>query len=137
MDADTLLQPQWRISTGKQDDVWSVLSSAWSSPRPASSCRYTRDEDDVEALERDATEESGWKLVHGDVFRPPRHPELLSALVGTGRDHASLSRVHIAFMALMLLSSWLAHMVVLGMGWNVTDTFVLAWTWGQRPACIY
>jgi Endomembrane protein 70 len=47
-------------------------------------CRYTRDEDDVESLERDATEESGWKLVHGDVFRPPRHPELLSALVGTG-----------------------------------------------------
>ena len=53
-------------------------------PAATSSCRYTRDEDDVEALERDATEESGWKLVHGDVFRPPRHPELLSALVGTG-----------------------------------------------------
>jgi transmembrane 9 superfamily protein 3 len=52
--------------------------------------RYTRDEDDVEALERDATEESGWKLVHGDVFRPPRHPELLSALVGTGVQLALL-----------------------------------------------
>lgn len=48
-------------------------------------CRYTNaDEDDIEALERDTAEESGWKLVHGDVFRPPRHPELLSALVGTG-----------------------------------------------------
>ncbi len=47
--------------------------------------KYTRaDEDDIEALERDSAEESGWKLVHGDVFRPPRHPELLSALVGTG-----------------------------------------------------
>ena len=37
-----------------------------------------------QALDRDGGEESGWKLVHGDVFRPPRHPELLSALVGTG-----------------------------------------------------
>jgi transmembrane 9 superfamily protein 3 len=53
--------------------------------------KYTRqDEDDIEALERDAAEESGWKLVHGDVFRPPRHPELLSALVGTGVQLALL-----------------------------------------------
>ena len=29
-------------------------------------------------------EESGWKLVHGDVFRPPRFHMLLSALLGTG-----------------------------------------------------
>lgn len=27
---------------------------------------------------------AGWKLVHGDVFRPPRHLELLAALIGTG-----------------------------------------------------
>jgi hypothetical protein len=39
---------------------------------------------DCQALERDMSEESGWKLVHGDVFRPPRHLELLAALVGTG-----------------------------------------------------
>lgn len=29
-------------------------------------------------------EESGWKLVHGDVFRPAPRLELLAALVGTG-----------------------------------------------------
>jgi len=29
-------------------------------------------------------EETGWKQVHGDVFRTPRHPSLLSVLVGTG-----------------------------------------------------
>ena len=29
-------------------------------------------------------EETGWKLVHGDVFRPPRYTRLLSALVGSG-----------------------------------------------------
>jgi hypothetical protein len=29
-------------------------------------------------------EETGWKLVHGDVFRPPRFPMLLVSLVGSG-----------------------------------------------------
>ena len=31
-----------------------------------------------------------WKLVHGDVFRPPRYLELLAALVGTGVQLALL-----------------------------------------------
>ncbi|GKC19864.1 probable amino acid permease 7 [Tanacetum coccineum] len=34
--------------------------------------------------ERDVSEESGWKLVHGNVFRPPRNLVLLLAVVGTG-----------------------------------------------------
>ncbi|MGH0141093.1 UNVERIFIED_CONTAM: hypothetical protein FKN15_021388 [Acipenser sinensis] len=29
-------------------------------------------------------EESGWKNVHGDVFRPPRYPMILSSLLGSG-----------------------------------------------------
>lgn len=36
------------------------------------------------------SEESGWKLVHGDVFRPPRHLVILSAVVGTGAQLALL-----------------------------------------------
>lgn len=36
------------------------------------------------------SEESGWKLVHGDVFRPPRSLALLSAVVGTGAQLALL-----------------------------------------------
>ena len=39
---------------------------------------------EMQTLE-EAQEESGWKLVHGDVFRPPVFsPMLLSVLVGTG-----------------------------------------------------
>ncbi|VDN42779.1 unnamed protein product [Gongylonema pulchrum] len=34
--------------------------------------------------EEDAQEEFGWKLVHGDVFRPPRHAMFLSVFVGSG-----------------------------------------------------
>lgn len=29
-------------------------------------------------------EETGWKLVHGDVFRPPRNPRLFVSLIGAG-----------------------------------------------------
>ncbi|KAF3563901.1 hypothetical protein DY000_02012807 [Brassica cretica] len=43
-----------------------------------------------EHQERDVNEESGWKLVHGDVFRPPRGLVLLSAVVGTGAQLALL-----------------------------------------------
>ena len=32
----------------------------------------------------DAREEGGWKAISKDVFRPPRHADLLSVLVGTG-----------------------------------------------------
>lgn len=52
--------------------------------------RYTRDDDDLEALERDMNEESGWKLVHGDVFRSPKYLEFLAALIGTGCQLALL-----------------------------------------------
>lgn len=43
----------------------------------------------------DSHEEFGWKLVHGDVFRAPRHRLLLSVLVGNG--------IQIALMALSTL----------------------------------
>ena len=52
--------------------------------------KYTRDDDDIESLERDINEESGWKLVHGDVFRPPPNLSLLAALLGTGVQLALL-----------------------------------------------
>jgi transmembrane 9 superfamily protein 2/4 len=52
--------------------------------------KYNKEED-VD----DAVEETGWKLVHGDVFRPPQHPVLLTMLVGSG--------MHLFSMALVVL----------------------------------
>jgi len=44
---------------------------------------------EMQTLE-DAQEETGWKLVHGDVFRPPSsHPNIYSILVGTGAQIGS------------------------------------------------
>ena len=38
----------------------------------------------------DGSEETGWKLVHGDVFRPPtNHPLVLSVVIGTGAQIGS------------------------------------------------
>jgi transmembrane 9 superfamily member 2/4 len=36
------------------------------------------------AVEDGVQEDSGWKLVHGDVFRPPRYPLPLSIMIGNG-----------------------------------------------------
>mmetsp|Transcript_4918 Transcript_4918/g.10741 ORF Transcript_4918/g.10741 Transcript_4918/m.10741 type:complete len:719 (-) Transcript_4918:266-2422(-) len=44
---------------------------------------------ELQTLE-DAREESGWKLVHGDVFRPPQNtPLILCVMVGTGAQIGS------------------------------------------------
>ncbi|TMW97006.1 hypothetical protein EJD97_006389 [Solanum chilense] len=59
--------------------------------------KYAREDDDLETLERDVSEESGWKLVHGDVFRPPHYLALISALVGTGAQLALLVLLVILF----------------------------------------
>jgi len=43
-------------------------------------------------LQEEAQEESGWKLVHGDVFRPPEFsPMLLSVLAGEWKETLSQS----------------------------------------------
>lgn len=41
----------------------------------------------------DAQEEFGWKLVHGDVFRPPRKGMLLSVLLGSGTQVFCMSLI--------------------------------------------
>ena len=46
---------------------------------------------EMQTLE-EAQEESGWKLVHGDVFRPPSFsPMLLSVLTGKSKSWISIS----------------------------------------------
>jgi len=34
--------------------------------------------------QEEAQEETGWKLIHGDVFRFPKHKSLLAAALGSG-----------------------------------------------------
>jgi len=52
----------------------------------------------------DAQEEFGWKLVHGDVFRSPGHPMLLSVLVGVGVQIIVMGFVTLLFACFGFLS---------------------------------
>ncbi|CAJ0944442.1 unnamed protein product, partial [Mesorhabditis belari] len=54
--------------------------------------------------EDDTLEETGWKLVHGDVFRPPRHQMILVNMVGTGIQLIGMAAVTIACATLGMLS---------------------------------
>merc|ERR1712061_546241 len=52
----------------------------------------------------DAQEEFGWKLVHGDVFRPPRKGMLLSVFLGSGTQLPSMAAITLVFACLGFLS---------------------------------
>ncbi|CAI2357920.1 unnamed protein product [Caenorhabditis sp. 36 PRJEB53466] len=54
--------------------------------------------------EEDAQEEFGWKLVHGDVFRTPRYPMLLSVFIGAGCQTLLMVSVTLVFACLGFLS---------------------------------
>uniref|UniRef100_A0A803MRR7 Transmembrane 9 superfamily member n=2 Tax=Chenopodium quinoa TaxID=63459 RepID=A0A803MRR7_CHEQI len=52
----------------------------------------------------EAQEETGWKLVHGDVFRPPLNSSLLCVYVGTGVQIFAMTLVTMMFALLGFLS---------------------------------
>jgi len=56
------------------------------------------------ASAEEAAEETGWKLVHGDVFRKPRHSKLLAVSVGSGMQILGMSVVTLIFALFGLLS---------------------------------
>nr|CAD1843137.1 unnamed protein product [Ananas comosus var. bracteatus] len=52
----------------------------------------------------EAQEETGWKLLHGDVFRPPVHSGLLCVYVGSGVQFFGMTLVTMIFALLGFLS---------------------------------
>ncbi|ANB11817.1 Emp70p [Sugiyamaella lignohabitans] len=48
-------------------------------------------------LSEDIQEDSGWKLVHGDVFRPPKQKMLLSVFLGSGSQLLAMTLVTLVF----------------------------------------
>lgn len=57
-----------------------------------------------DSLEDGVQEDSGWKLVHGDVFRTPAHPLLLSVFLGNGAQLFVMTGFTIIFALLGFLS---------------------------------
>lgn len=62
--------------------------------------RFNKDVESQEELQ----EETGWKQVHGDVYRPPVHPMVLSVFVGTGAQLLGMCSITVAFAVLGFLS---------------------------------
>merc|ERR1719305_783581 len=52
----------------------------------------------------DTAEETGWKLVHGDIFRKPPHSQLLAVSVGSGMQILGMSVVTMIFALFGFLS---------------------------------
>ncbi|KAG0229137.1 hypothetical protein B0O80DRAFT_391213 [Mortierella sp. GBAus27b] len=79
----------------------------------------------------DFQEDFGWKLVHGDVFRAPPYPMLLSIIVGNGSQMFLMASVTILFAALGFLSpsnrgSLATVMIVFYMFFGIVAGFVSA-----------
>ncbi|KAF9584607.1 hypothetical protein BGW38_005859 [Lunasporangiospora selenospora] len=88
--------------------------------------RYNQQE-----AQEDIQEDFGWKLVHGDVFRPPPYPMLLSIFLGNGTQMFLMASVTIIFAALGFLSpsnrgSLATVMIVFYMFFAVVAGFVSA-----------
>jgi len=49
-------------------------------------------------------EETGWKMVHGDVFRAPEHPVLLASFVGSGTQVFGMAVITLIFACIGFLS---------------------------------
>lgn len=58
----------------------------------------------LDPLGEDAHEEFGWKLVHGDVFRPPQKGMLLAVLAGSGVQIFIMTLITLLFACLGFLS---------------------------------
>lgn len=66
--------------------------------------RYNSGDSDSLAGLDEAIEETGWKLVHGDVFRPPTNSRLFAAVIGSGIQIFFMALITIFFAMLGMLS---------------------------------
>lgn len=65
-------------------------------------------------------EDQGWKLLHGEVFRAPSHPLLLSTMVGTGSQLSAMVAVTLVFALFGFLSPSLRG--------SLASTMLVFWT---------
>lgn len=78
---------------------------------------YAKYASDAEADDLDSSEgsdESGWKQVHGDVFRTPAQPILFAVVVGTGAQLAAMSLLGILTATLLTLYTGRGAVVTTG-----------------------
>ncbi|RPA79081.1 hypothetical protein BJ508DRAFT_227757 [Ascobolus immersus RN42] len=85
-------------------------------------------------LDEDVQDDSGWKLVHGDVFRTPKNPLLLAIFLGSGAQLFFMTGATIIFAVLGFLSpsnrgSLATMMIVFYMLFGFIGGYVSSWTY--------
>jgi transmembrane 9 superfamily protein 2/4 len=58
----------------------------------------------INAQDPEEPDETGWKLVHGDVFRPPQRPMVFSVLIGSGVQILGMVIISLIFAVLGFLA---------------------------------
>lgn len=87
-----------------------------------------------ERADMEVSEETGWKQVHGDVFRTPSYPGIFSIIVGSGVQVIGMSFLTLIFASLGFLSP--AHRG--GLLTTMILLFVFMGTWaGYASARVY
>ncbi|KAI5655885.1 hypothetical protein M9H77_24678 [Catharanthus roseus] len=92
--------------------------------------KHAREDIDLGLLEKELVEESGWKLLHGDVFRPPQNLALFSAIVGTGVQLMMLVFLLIIFAIFGRLYMWRGAITTAFLYCYALTSFVLGYTSG-------
>jgi len=78
--------------------------------------RYSKEDDDMEL--NSVVDESGWKQVHGDVFRPPVYLVTYASLIGTGYQ---------LFVLVLFAILFIAYFDYYDDRGNVVTTFLVLW----------
>jgi transmembrane 9 superfamily member 1 len=81
--------------------------------------RYMKIHDDEAGIDS-SEEETGWKLIHGDVFRSPKGLSLFAALIGTG--------FHLFVTSLVVLSLAVSGYFSLSRRGSIVAAFILVYT---------
>lgn len=77
-------------------------------------------------------EESGWKNVHGDVFRPPQYPMILSSLLGSGIQLFCMILIVICECAVNGTPKTSSKVLYLPTGIFIKDMYCNVWIWATH-----
>ncbi|EMP29758.1 Transmembrane 9 superfamily member 2, partial [Chelonia mydas] len=78
------------------------------------------------SFQEDAQEEFGWKLVHGDIFRPPRKGMLLSVFLGSGTQILIMTFVTLScciFFRIVFADFFIMNLILWGEGSSAAIPF--------------
>ena len=127
--------------------IWSVLAAAllvdgstwagkiWLLPAAATTCMPCPPPPSLPAGQGQDVEESGWKMVSGDVFRAPSSPLSLCVQIGSGVQILASGFITLLFAALGFLSpasrgSLLTGALVMYLLLSVAAGYAAVWLWG-------